>query len=108
MIGRAGGRSMTTDEMKKHYEEGKMVAAICAAPSVLGKYGYLIGKKATSYPGFEATLAGAECVADPVVVDGNVITSRGMGTAIPFSLSLIEQLLDVKTAEKIRKAIIYG
>lgn len=96
------------EELAKANAEGKFLAAICAAPSVLGKYGYLIGKKATSYPGFEATLEGAECVADPVVVDGNVITSRGMGTAIPFSLSLIEQLLDAKTANKIGKAIIYG
>ena len=103
-----GAHAGLKEKLAKANAEGKFLAAICAAPSVLGRYGYLIGKKATSYPGFEAKLAGAECVADPVVVDGNVITSRGMGTAIPFSLSLIEQLLDVKTAEKIRKAIIYG
>lgn len=103
-----GAHAGVKEELAKANAEGKFLAAICAAPSVLGRYGYLIGKKATSYPGFEAKLAGAKCVADPVVVDGNVITSRGMGTAIPFSLSLIEQLLDVTTAEKIRKAIIYG
>ena len=88
--------------------KGKLVSAICAAPSVLGKYGFLMGKKATSYPGFEAKLVGSERALDSVVVDENIITSRGMGTAIPFSLALIEQLLDAKTANKIGKAIIYG
>ncbi len=103
-----GAHEGVKEELAKAFATGKFLAAICAAPSVLGKYGFLIGKKATSYPGFEAKLAGAECVLDAVVVDGNIITSRGMGTAIPFSLALIEQLLDAKTANKIGKAIIYG
>ena len=95
-------------ELEKAFAAGKYLAAICAAPSVLGKYGFLNGKKATSYPGFEEQLVGAEYVLDAVAVDGTVITSRGMGTAIPFSLSLIEQLLDAETAAKLGKAIIYG
>ena len=95
-------------ELEKACEEGKFLAAICAAPSVLGKYGFLNGRKATSYPGFEPQLVGAEYVYDQVAIDGNVITSRGMGTAIPFSLALIEVLLDAETAQKIGKAIIYG
>ena len=94
--------------LKKANAAGKYLAAICAAPSVLGKYGYLNGKKATSYPGFEAQLTGADYVYDAVAVDGNIITSRGMGTAIPFSLKLIEQLLDAETSVKIKEAIIYG
>lgn len=94
--------------LKEAAAAGKKVAAICAAPSVLGGLGLLEGKKAGCYPGFEDKLMGAKVVYDPVAVDGNVITSRGMGTAIPFALTLVEQLLDPETAEKIGKSIIYS
>lgn len=87
---------------------GKKVAAICAAPSVLGGLGLLKGKKAVCYPGFEEQLAGAEVLYEPVVTDGQVTTSRGMGTAIPFALALTEQLTDHETAEKLGKSIIYS
>ena len=93
--------------LKKHYEEKKVIAAICAAPSVLGKYEMLKGRKATSYPGFEEALVGAEYVYDKVVVDEFLITSRGMGTAIAFSLKMIEVLLDETVAKKIGESIIY-
>lgn len=86
---------------------GKLVAAICAAPSVLGEAGLLKGKKATSYPGFEEKLLGADVRTEAVAVDGNFITSRGMGTAIEFSLAIIEYLLDKKTADDLGKGIIY-
>lgn len=87
--------------------KGKLVSAICAAPSVLGEAGLLKGKKATSYPGFEDKLIGAEVVLEPVVVDGNMITSRGMGTAIPFALAIVEYLMDEKIEEELGKGIIY-
>ena len=87
--------------------EGKLVSAICAAPSVLGEAGLLKGKKATSYPGFEEKLLGAETRTDTVVVDGNIITSRGMGTAIDFALAIIEYMLDKETADKLSAGIIY-
>lgn len=93
--------------LEEFYQEKKYIAAICAAPSVLGKYGILKGRKATSYPGFEEKLVGAECVTDKVVADEFVITSRGMGTAIAFSLKLIEVLLGAELANKIGEAIIY-
>lgn len=93
--------------LKQFYEEKKYLAAICAAPSVFGKYGFLEGRKATSYPGFEEQLTGAECVTDVVAVDEYVITSRGMGTAILFSLALIELLIDREKADEIGKSIIY-
>ena len=86
---------------------GKLVAAICAAPSVLGKAGLLNGKRATSYPGFEEKLLGAEVCVEPVVIDDNIITSRGMGTAIDFSLAIIHYLLNAKTAEDLASGIIY-
>ena len=87
--------------------EGKLVSAICAAPSVLGEAGLLKGKKATSYPGFEDKLIGAEICKEAVVVDGNIITSRGMGTAIDFALAIIEYLVDKETADKLSAGIIY-
>lgn len=93
--------------LQTFYQEERMIAAICAAPSVLGKLGFLKGRKATSYPGFEEELLGAEVVTEPVAVSDFVITSRGMGTAIDFSLVLIEKLLDAKKAESIKNAIIY-
>ena len=93
--------------LKKHYDEGKMIAAICAAPSVFGELGFLNGRVATCYPGFESKLEGAIVCATKVAVDGNVITARALGAAIEFSLKLIEQLCDEETAEKIRIGIIY-
>lgn len=97
-----------TDLLVQFHESGKKVAAICAAPSVLGDLGILKGKKAACYPGFEARLAGAEAVFDKVAQDGNVTTSRGMGTAIPFALSLVEQLVSKEKAMELKKGIIYG
>ncbi len=91
--------------LKKAYAAGKYVAAICAAPSVLGGLGLLDGKKATCYPGFEDKLTGAHCLTDNVVTDKNIITSRGMGTAIEFSARLIALLKDEKTADELKKSI---
>lgn len=103
-----GAYSPLTDLLVQFYKEGKQVAAICAAPSVLGDLGILKGKKAACYPGFEERLAGAEVVFDKVAVDGNVTTSRGMGTAIPFALSLVEQLVSKEKAAELKKGIVYG
>lgn len=90
-----------------YHAAGKYLAAICAAPSILGFNGFLAGKQATCYPGFEEELAGAMVVKEGVVHDGTVITSKGLGTAIDFSLELIATLCDVQTAERIAKAIQY-
>ena len=86
---------------------GKRLAAICAAPSILGQLGLLKDKKATCYPGFEERLAGADVRACSVVTDGNVTTSRGMGTAIDFSLELVKRLFGAEKAENLAKAIVY-
>lgn len=88
--------------------KGKKIAAICAAPMVLGEIGILKGKRATCYPGFEEKLVGAEACTEPVVRDGNITTSRGLGTAIPFALELISQLYGKEKAEEIKKSVIYG
>lgn len=73
-------------------EKGKDIAAICAAPMVFGMQGLLEGKHAACYPGIEGKLKGAVISEDPVVADGNVVTSRGPATAMPFALKLVERL----------------
>ncbi len=88
--------------------KGKLVAAICAAPSVLGEARLLQGKAACSYPGFEEKLLGAQVSMDAVTVDGNIITSRGMGTAIPFALAIVEQFCGRDKAEELGRGIIYN
>lgn len=93
--------------LKKAHAENRKIAAICAAPSVLGTSGILEGKRAVCYPGFEDKLTGAEVSEDPVAVDGNIITSRGMGTAIEFSLAIITEFLGEEEAQRIAASIIY-
>ena len=78
--------------IRRLHGAGRPVAAICAAPMVLAAAGVLDGRRATSFPGFLADAGGATVVADAVVVDGGVITSRGPGTALDFSLALVEAL----------------
>lgn len=89
-------------------ESGKYLAAICAAPKIYGGLGLLKGRKATCYPGFEEELSGAQVVYEEVVADGPFITSRGLGTAIPFSLKLIESLISQEVADEIAEKIIYS
>lgn len=88
--------------------KGKMLAAICAAPSVLGTKGLLKDKKAICYPGFEKLLTGATVTDKAVVADGNIITSKGMGTAIDFSLEIIKALKNEEEAAKIASSIQYA
>ena len=86
----------------------KWLAAICAAPSVFAQAGFLTGRKATSYPAFMEVLdeAGAQIQEKAVVVDGHFVTSRGLGTAIPFGLTLIRVLKGQEKAEEIRDSIV--
>lgn len=102
-----GAHAGVKEVLEQFYQAEKYISAICAAPSVLGKYGMLEGRRATSYPGFEGQLTGAVYCCEPVVTDGFVITSRGMGTAIDFSLKLIELLVGAPKAEELKKGIIY-
>lgn len=91
---------ITEDFAKK----GKLVAAICAAPLILAKLGLLKDKKATIYPGFEKHLDRPR--ADAVVVDGNIITSQGPGTAIAFALKIVEQLCGREKALQTKQQIV--
>jgi len=79
--------------IKDLFQKGKLVAAICAAPAVvLEKAGILVGKKATCYPGFEKQFTQCIFSEDRVVIDGNLVTSRGPGTAAEFAIALVEIL----------------
>lgn len=87
---------------------GKLVAAICAGPIVLAKAKLVNGKKVTSYPGYEPDLGDSIYQEDAVVRDGNLITSRGPGTAVDFALELVSVLAGAKEAETLRKKILYN
>lgn len=96
------------DEIIKEFAgKEKFVCAICAAPSLLGKRGYLDGKKAVCYPEkeFEQHLANAEIQTTRVVRDGKFITAVGAGASIEFGLELVTAIKDKDTAEKIRNGI---
>ena len=88
------------------YENGRYIAAICAAPSVLGKKGFLKDKKATCYPGFEDLLYGRVETDEKCVRDGKIITAAGAGVALDFGLEIITALLGSDKAEGIKNAIL--
>ena len=96
-----------TDLIKEHYNAGRIVGAICAAPSVLGGLGLLKGKKATCYPSFEKYLLEAVYVEEKVLVDDNVITSRGAGTAHDFALKFVEIIKGKDIADNLRSSMLY-
>jgi 4-methyl-5(b-hydroxyethyl)-thiazole monophosphate biosynthesis len=83
---------------------GKLVAAVCAAPTALEAAGLLAGRKATSFPGYP--LPSATFSEERVVVDGNLVTSRGPGTAFDFALQLVAMLSGQELAQKLRKAML--
>ena len=90
-------------------ENGKKLAAICAAPTALAAFGVLGGKKATVYPGMDAdlTAAGASYTGLPITIDGNIITGEALGAAIPFALALARTLAGADAANKVKTAIVY-
>jgi 4-methyl-5(b-hydroxyethyl)-thiazole monophosphate biosynthesis len=91
--------------IKKAFNSNKLIAAICAAPAVLSDAGILVGKTCTIYPGMENDLeqGGGIPRQDMIVVDGNIITSRGPATALPFALKLVETLVGKEAAEAVSK-----
>ena len=97
---------MVTEALARTHAKGGLLAAICAAPMVLGHRGYLVGKRAVCFPGFEGELTGATVASDELVVrDGNVITAKGMGVALEFGLALVAALRGEDTAAKLRAAV---
>ncbi len=99
--------SPLTDKLKEFNENGKLLAAICAAPTVLGVNGILEGRKATCYPGCEDNLHAGEYLTESVVECDNVITSRGLGTAIDFAGAIIAKLRDKALADDVLDKVIY-
>jgi len=94
--------------LKRTADQGGFVAAICAAPKVLARAGLLNGKRATCYPGvldrMKFPLVGIKDL--PVVVDGQVITGRGPGTAMDFALQLIESLVGKEKRDEVEEGLV--
>lgn len=90
----------------RHARAGKWVAAICAAPTVLQDLGLLTGRRVTSHPSVAGEFPGATYVEDRVAWDGRILTSRGPGTALEFSLKLAEVLAGGKAAREIAAAML--
>ena len=93
--------------LQKAFEKDILIGAICAAPSILGHKGFLRGKKATCYPGFEEALAGAQVLDQPVVEDGKIITAFGAGAAFDFGFALLAALKGKTCAEQLRENMKY-
>lgn len=93
--------------LQKHASLGKLTAAICAAPLVLFAAGLLQDRKVTSYPAIKERFKSTDYSEEPVVVDGNIVTSRGVGTAIPFALKLLELLAGEAIAVEISQKIVF-
>ncbi len=97
--------SVVQSAIDKADAEGKLICAICAAPSVLGHKGLLNGKEATCYPGFEDALEGASLSENYVAVDGNIITARGAGVSVEFGLEIVKHLKGEAESQRVRKSI---
>ena len=98
------------EELKKLLNEfnskNKLIAAICAAPMVLGGLGLLDGKRSTCYPGFEPELIGAKITGENVVVDENIITGKGPGLVFDFGLRIVEQLLGLQVRQEVQSGLL--
>jgi len=106
LAGGAGTFRMREDSridsiLKSQFQANKLIGAICAAPTVLSQSGILKGKRATSFPSVKDQLEVGEYLQIPVVVDGNIVTSSGAGTAMAFALKLVEILQDEAIASKL-------
>ena len=103
---RLGEFSKLTDLLVEHNNKGGLIAAICAAPSILGKLGILEGKTATCYPGFEQYLTGAQVVDKRVVKCENIITGKGPGCTKQFALELVLTLYGQEKTNEVAEAMI--
>ena len=100
--GLPGATNLRRDErvcnLVREFATKKHVAAICAAPSILGELGLLVGRRATCFPGFDKSFPA-------VIVDGNIITASGMGQALPFALAVLGDIAGERAVEKVREGI---
>ena len=95
------------EQIDRFNAQGKFIAAICAAPMILGHKGLLDGKKAVIYDGMESDLGKAIVANDKAVIDGNFVTGKGPGCAIEFALKIISILKDEKAADMIKAELLY-
>lgn len=95
------------DALTRQFKAGRYVAAICAAPLVLGGLGLLQGKRATCYPGFEQYMTGATYTADLWTIDGNVITGAGPAAAFPYAYSILALLTTEENATEVARGMRY-
>lgn len=103
LLDHAGVREAVTRQV----EAGKLMAAICAAPMVLGQLDLLVGRRATCYPGFERFLNGAEYTEELVTVDGNITTGRGPGAAMAFGYQLLSNFIPQEEVDAMKKGMIF-
>jgi 4-methyl-5(b-hydroxyethyl)-thiazole monophosphate biosynthesis len=93
--------------LKEQAASGRIVAAICASPAVvLAPLGLIAGKRFTCYPGMEKEVSGSKWSEERVVIDGNIVTSRGAGTAAEWAIALIGILVSPAEGEKLAKAVV--
>ncbi|CAH8502565.1 unnamed protein product [Schistosoma rodhaini] len=109
--GMGGSNAMASSELvgkilKEHEKHGKYIAAICAAPIALESHKIAIGKRLTSYPGFQDQLPSYKYCEDNVVVDDKLVTSRGPGTALAFAMKLVELLCGKPKAQTLIKGML--
>lgn len=88
------------------HENKKLIAAICAAPMILGKLNLLEGKKATCYPGFEKELLNSQISDERVCTDGNIITAKGPGVAVEFALKITEYVVGKNEADVVKSSML--
>ncbi len=89
------------------FAESKLIAAICAAPSILAALNILEGKRATCHPDFEDKMSGALLTHESVTEDGNIITGQGLGATFPFAFALVRRLAGEAAVSRIKQAICY-
>lgn len=110
--GRIGTENLSKNEIVKtqclRFAENGILAAVCAAPTILASIGLLEGKMATCHPDFEGEMYGAIVTRESVVHDGNIITGQGLGAAIPFAFEIIDTLVGKEMATKIKRDICYA
>ncbi|MDF2594965.1 MAG: hypothetical protein K0R69_1306 [Clostridia bacterium] len=97
--------SLVLENIKRFKEQGKWLAAICAAPSILGKQGLLVDEKATCYPGYEKYLEQCEYRDETTVVSHKIITSKGAGTSLAFAFKILECIQGKEAADKIKNSM---
>ena len=102
-----GLNATLTAQLEAFDKAKRRIAAICAAPGILGRMGILDGKEAVCHPSVEKELKGATIPDKEVAHDGHIITSRGLGTAIPFALEIMREFVGADKAAELAKGIVY-